>query len=184
MDIIEIIEKKKNGFILSEDEINFVVREYLNENIPDYQMSAFLMTIWFKGMNYDETNHLTIAMARSGRIIDLSSIPGIKVDKHSSGGVGDKTTIALIPMVAAAGVTVPKLSGRVLGHTGGTIDKLESINNFTTNLTIEKFIENIKKIKASIISASADISPADKKIYALRDVTGTTDSIPLMASSI
>jgi len=184
MDIIEIIEKKKNGFILSEDEINFVVREYLNENIPDYQMSAFLMTIWFKGMNYDETNHLTIAMARSGRIIDLSSIPGIKVDKHSSGGVGDKTTIALIPMVAAAGVTVPKLSGRALGHTGGTIDKLESINNFTTNLTIEKFIENIKKIKASIISASADISPADKKIYALRDVTGTTDSIPLMASSI
>ena len=184
MEIIDLIEKKKNGLNLNENEIKFVIDEYLRGNIPDYQMSAFLMAVRFMGMNYQEINNLTMAMAHSGEILDLSSIPGIKVDKHSTGGVGDKTTLALIPMVAAAGVPVPKISGRALGHTGGTIDKLESINNFKTDLSIEKFIENVKKIKASIISASVDISPADKKIYALRDVTGTTDSIPLIASSI
>ncbi|MDD3656274.1 MAG: thymidine phosphorylase [Atribacterota bacterium] len=184
MDIINIIERKKNKLPLNENEINFVIVEYLKGNIPDYQMSAFLMTIWFNGMNYEETNNLTMAMSRSGKILNLNSIPGIKVDKHSTGGVGDKTTLALIPMVAAAGVPVPKISGRALGHTGGTIDKLESIKNFNTDLPIERFIENINKIKSSIISANIDISPADKKIYALRDVTGTIDSIPLIASSI
>ncbi len=184
MDIIDLIEKKKNGSNLNENEIKYVICEYVKGNIPDYQMSAFLMAVWFMGMSYQEINNLTMVMAHSGEMLDLSSIPGIKVDKHSTGGVGDKTTLALIPMVAAAGVSIPKISGRALGHTGGTIDKLESINNFKTDLSIEKFIENVKKIKASIISASADISPADKKIYALRDVTGTTDSIPLIASSI
>ncbi|MDD4895728.1 MAG: thymidine phosphorylase [Atribacterota bacterium] len=184
MDIINIIERKKNKLPLNENEINFVIVEYLKGNIPDYQMSAFLMTIWFNGMNYEETNNLTMAISRSGKILNLNSIPGIKVDKHSTGGVGDKTTLALIPMVAAAGVPVPKISGRALGHTGGTIDKLESIKNFNTDLPIERFIENINKIKSSIISANIDISPADKKIYALRDVTGTIDSIPLIASSI
>lgn len=184
MDIIDIIEKKKNNFTLNTAEINFVIKEYLEGNIPDYQMSALLMTIWFNGMNYQEINDLTMAMARSGDILDLRSVPGIKVDKHSTGGVGDKTTLALVPMVAAAGVPVPKISGRALGYTGGTIDKLESIKNFQTNLSIEKFIENIKNIKASIISANVNIDPADKKIYALRDVTGTIDSIPLIASSI
>ena len=184
MDIIDLIEKEKNGLGLSENEIKFVIDEYVKGNIPDYQMSAFLMAVWFIGMSYQEINYLTITMAHSGEMLDLSSIPGIKVDKHSTGGVGDKTTLALIPMVAAAGVPVPKISGRALGHTGGTIDKLESINNFKTDIPIGKFIENVKNIKASIISASANISPADKKIYALRDVTGTTDSIPLIASSI
>ena len=127
---------------------------------------------------------MTTEMAHSGEIINLNSIPDIKVDKHSTGGVGDKTTIALIPMVAAAGVPVPKISGRALGYTGGTIDKLESIDGFQTNLSVETFINNVRKIKASVISASVDLAPADKKIYALRDVTGTTDSIPLIASSI
>lgn len=184
MDIINIIDKKKKKLELNKNEIDFVIKEYLTGNIPDYQMSAFLMTIWFNGMNYQEINHLTMSMALSGQIIKLDSIPGIKVDKHSTGGVGDKTSIALIPMVAAAGVPVPKISGRALGHTGGTIDKLESIKNFRTDLPLDKFIENIKNIKASIISASINIAPADKKIYALRDVTGTVDSIPLIASSI
>jgi pyrimidine-nucleoside phosphorylase len=184
MNIIDIIEKKKNNFTLNTTEINFVIAEYLEGNIPDYQMSALLMTIWFNGMNYQEINDLTMAMARSGDILDLSLVPGIKVDKHSTGGVGDKTSLALVPMVAAAGVPVPKISGRALGYTGGTIDKLESVKNFQTDLPTEKFIENIKKVKASIISTNINIAPADKKIYALRDVTGTIDSIPLIASSI
>ncbi len=184
MDIINIIEKKKKKIKLNKNEIEFVIKEYLKDNIPDYQMSAFLMTIWFNGMSYQEINNLTMAMARSGEIIKLDTIPGIKVDKHSTGGVGDKTSIALIPMVAAAGVPVPKISGRALGHTGGTIDKLESIQNFRTDLSLNKFIDNVKNIKASIISTNINIAPADKKIYALRDVTGTVDSIPLIASSI
>jgi pyrimidine-nucleoside phosphorylase len=142
------------------------------------------MAIWFSGMNRRETYDLTIAMARSGKILDLSSIPGKKVDKHSTGGVGDKTSLALLPMVASAGVSVPKISGRGLGHTGGTIDKLESINGFQTDLSIDSFIENVKNSKASIISSSIDLAPADKYIYSLRDVTGTIDSIPLIASSI
>ena len=184
MDIISIIEKKKNKLTLNESEIDFILNGYLEGSIPDYQMSALLMAIWFNGMDYQEINKLTMSMAKSGEIIDLSSIPGIKVDKHSTGGVGDKTTIALVPMVAAAGVPVPKISGRALGHTGGTVDKLESIANFKTNLTVENFINSVKKIKASIIGSTVNIAPADHKIYALRDVTGTINSIPLMASSI
>ncbi len=184
MDIITIIEKKKNRIELDKQEIRFVIKGYLEGAIPDYQISAFLMAIWFNGMNYKEIDAMTTEMAHSGEIINLNSIPDIKVDKHSTGGVGDKTTIALIPMVAAAGVPVPKISGRALGYTGGTIDKLESIDGFQTNLSVETFINNVRKIKASVISASVDLAPADKKIYALRDVTGTTDSIPLIASSI
>ncbi len=184
MDIISIIEKKKNRLTLNESEIDFALNGYLEGSIPDYQMSALLMAIWFNGMNYQEINKLTMSMAKSGEIIDLSSIPGIKVDKHSTGGVGDKATIALIPMVAAAGVPVPKISGRALGHTGGTVDKLESIANFKTDLTVENFISSVKKINASIIGSTINIAPADHKIYALRDVTGTINSIPLMASSI
>lgn len=184
MNIINIIEKKKNKLELDKQEIEFVVKGYQDGNIPDYQMSALLMAVWFNGMNYQEISRMTMAMVNTGEILNLSSIPGIKVDKHSTGGVGDKTTIALIPMVAAAGVSIPKISGRALGYTGGTIDKLESINNFKTDISIENFIKNVKKTKASIISANVNLSPADKKIYALRDVTGTTDSIPLIASSI
>ena len=184
MDIISIIEKKKNKKTLNEFEINFTLKGYLDGSIPDYQMSALLMAIWFNGMDYQEISKLTMSMARSGEILDLSSIPGIKVDKHSTGGVGDKTTLALIPMVAAAGVPVPKISGRALGHTGGTVDKLESITGIKTDLTVEKFISSVKRINAAIIGSTVDIAPADHKIYALRDVTGTVDSIPLMASSI
>lgn len=184
MNIIEIIEKKKNNQELTSQEIQFVINDYLHENIPDYQISAFLMAIWFNGMTEREMSDLTIAMAESGEILDLSSISGIKVDKHSTGGVGDKTTLALLPMVAAAGVRVPKISGRGLGHTGGTIDKLESISGFQTDLSIKKFIKIVKTINTSIIGANMNLAPADKKMYALRDVTGTIDSIPLIASSI
>ncbi len=184
MNIISIIEKKKNKKELTTQEIQFVIDSYLNEQIPDYQMSSLLMAIWFNGMTELEINDLTTSMAQSGEILDLSSISGIKVDKHSTGGVGDKTTLALLPMVAAAGVPVPKISGRGLGHTGGTIDKLESISNFQTDLPIDCFIKIVKKINISIISANPDLAPADKKIYSLRDVTGTIDSIPLIASSI
>lgn len=184
MNIIEIIEKKKNNNPLSPKEIEFTIDNFLNGKIADYQMSALLMAIWFNGMNKREIYDLTIAMAKSGKIINLASISGKKVDKHSTGGVGDKTSLALLPMVASAGVYVPKISGRGLGHTGGTIDKLESITGFQTEMNIEKFLENVKKIKASIISSSINIAPADKHIYSLRDVTGTIDSIPLIASSI
>ncbi len=184
MNIIEIIEKKKHNNKLSTEEIIFVVENYLNGKIADYQMSALLMAIWFNGMDNNEIYDLTISMAKSGKIIDLSSISEKKVDKHSTGGVGDKTSLILLPMVASLGVPVPKISGRGLGHTGGTIDKLESITGFQTDLTIENFIKNVKKIKASIISANINLAPADKHIYSLRDVTGTIDSIPLIASSI
>lgn len=182
--IIEIIEKKKNKKELTTQDIQFVIHHYLNDRIPDYQMSSLLMAIWFNGMTDAEMNQLTLTMAKSGEMIDLRSISGIKVDKHSTGGVGDKTTLALLPMVAALGVPVPKISGRGLGHTGGTIDKLESISNFQTVLPIQRFIEIVKKVNTSIISANINLAPADKKLYALRDVTGTIDSIPLIASSI
>jgi pyrimidine-nucleoside phosphorylase len=184
LNIIEIIEKKKNNNALSSKEIQFAIDNYLNGKIADYQMSALLMAIWFNGMNKRETYDLTIIMAKSGKMLDLSSISGKKVDKHSTGGVGDKTSLALLPMVASVGIPVPKISGRGLGHTGGTIDKLESITGFQTDLNIESFIENVKNIKVSIISSSIDLAPADKHIYSLRDVTGTIDSIPLIASSI
>jgi len=180
----DLITKKRDGQELSQEEINFMIKEYCEDRVPDYQMSAMLMAIYFKGMSNSEIKHLTIAMVNSGKIIDLNSIPGIKVDKHSTGGVGDTTTLALAPMVAAAGVPVAKMSGRGLGHTGGTIDKLESIEGFKTELSLNKFIEIVKKVGVSIISPTSDLAPADKKLYALRDVTATVDSIPLIVSSI
>jgi len=180
----ELIIKKRNGLKLSEEEINYTIKAFDKEEIPDYQMSAMLMAIYFQGMDINEIKYLTMAMVNSGKTIDLSSIPGIKVDKHSTGGVGDTTTLALAPMVAAAGVPVAKMSGRGLGHTGGTIDKLESIEGFKTEISINKFIKIVKKIGVSIISPTSDLAPADKKLYSLRDVTGTVDSIPLIVSSI
>ena len=184
MRFYDLIIKKRDGQELTKKEINFMIKEYCEDRIPDYQISAMLMAIYFQGMNIDEIKYLTMAMVHSGKIIDLSSIPGIKVDKHSTGGVGDTTTLALAPMVAAAGVPVAKMSGRGLGHTGGTIDKLESIKGFKTELSLNKFINIVKKVGASIISPTSDLAPADKKLYALRDVTGTIDSIPLIVSSI
>ena len=184
MRFYDLITKKRDGQELSQEEINFMIKEYCEDRVPDYQMSAMLMAIYFKGMSNSEIKHLTIAMVNSGKIIDLNSIPGIKVDKHSTGGVGDTTTLALAPMVAAAGVPVAKMSGRGLGHTGGTIDKLESIEGFKTELSLNKFIEIVKKVGVSIISPTSDLAPADKKLYALRDVTATVESIPLIVSSI
>lgn len=184
MDIIDIINKKEAGEELTKDEINYVVTNYLNDTIKDYQMSSLLMSICIKGMSFEETYNLTTAMLNSGEKIDLSSIDGIKVDKHSTGGVGDKTTLVVGPIVASCEVPVAKMSGRGLGFTGGTIDKLESISGFKTTLTDEEFINQVNNIKISIISQTNNIDPADKKIYALRDVTGTTESIPLIASSI
>ncbi len=184
MRFYDLIIKKRGGQELTQEEINFMIKEYCEDRIPDYQMSAILMAIYFKGMSKREIKYLTMAMVNSGKIIDLSSIPGIKVDKHSTGGVGDTTTLALVPMVAAAGVPVAKMSGRGLGHTGGTIDKLESIEGFKAELSLNKFIDIVKKVGASIISPTSDLAPADKKLYALRDVTGTIDSIPLIVSSI
>jgi len=180
----DLIIKKRNGLKLSEKEIYYVIKAFDEGEIPDYQMSAMLMAIYFQGMDINEIKYLTMAMVDSGKIIDLSSIPGIKVDKHSTGGVGDTTTLALAPMVAAAGVPVAKMSGRGLGHTGGTIDKLESIEGFKTELSLNKFINIVKKVGVSIISPTSDLAPADKKLYALRDVTGTVDSIPLIVGSI
>jgi pyrimidine-nucleoside phosphorylase len=180
----EIIEKKKRGKELSREEISFVVEGYTQGKIPDYQMSAFLMAVYFKGMNIEETSHLTLAMANSGELIDLSPIQGIKVDKHSTGGVGDKTTLIVAPLVAAAGVKVAKMSGRGLGHTGGTIDKLESIPDFKTELSREKFIASVNGANIAVVSQSGNLAPADKKIYALRDVTATVDHVSLIASSV
>jgi len=180
----DLIIKKRNGLKLNQKEIDYAIKEFDEGIIPDYQMSAMLMAIYFKGMDINEIKYLTMAMVNSGKTIDLSSIPGIKVDKHSTGGVGDTTTLALAPMVAAAGVPVAKMSGRGLGHTGGTIDKLESIEGFKTELSLNKFIDIVKKVGGSIISPTSDLAPADKKLYALRDVTGTIDSIPLIVGSI
>ncbi len=184
MNPVEIIVKKRNGFSLTEEEIKFFVNGFLDGKIPDYQMSAFLMSIYFNGMNDDETVALTRIMLNSGEILDLSSIPGLKVDKHSTGGVGDKTSLIIAPIAAAAGVSVPMISGRGLGHTGGTLDKLESIPGFRTNLSKDEFIKVIEKVGVCLIGQTKEIAPADKKIYALRDVTGTVESIPLICSSI
>ena len=184
MRFCDLIIKKRNGLKLNQKEIDYTIKEFDEGSIPDYQMSAMLMAIYFQGMDINEIKYLTMAMVNSGKTIDLSSIPGIKVDKHSTGGVGDTTTLALAPMVAAAGVPVAKMSGRGLGHTGGTIDKLESIEGFKTELSLSKFIDIVKKVGGSIISPTSDLAPADKKLYALRDVTGTIDSIPLIVSSI
>ena len=184
MSIGEIIEKKKYGKPLEDSEIKEIVMGYVEGTVPDYQMAAFLMAVWFRGMSDRELSTLTDVMIHSGKTIDLSRINGIKVDKHSSGGVADTVTIPLVPIVASLGVPVAKMSGRGLGHTGGTIDKLESIPGFRVEIPIEEFIAIVNRVGGAIISQSSELVPADKKIYALRDVTGTVDSIPLIASSI
>ena len=184
MRMYDLIAKKKFGEVLTSEEISFMVNGFVNGEIPDYQMSAMLMAIWFKGMNDEEITELTKIMAKSGDIIDLSPIPGKKVDKHSTGGVGDKTTFIVAPIVAACGGKVAKMSGRGLGHTGGTVDKLESIPGYKTVLSREEFFNTVKKCGVSLIGQSGNLAPADKKIYALRDVTATVDNIPLIASSI
>ena len=184
MRMYDLIYKKKNGEALTESEIEFIVKGYTDGTIPDYQMSAFLMAVCLKEMNTQETIALTMAMAHSGDMLDLSGIHGIKVDKHSTGGVGDKTSLIIGPMVAALGVPVAKMSGRGLGHTGGTIDKLESFQGFSTSLSEQEFINNVNQLKLAINGQTANLAPADKKIYALRDVTATVDNISLISSSI
>lgn len=184
MRIYDIILKKREGLELTREEIDFVIKGYTNGEIPDYQVSALLMAIYFQKMNKRETADLTMAMVHSGDVLDLSGIEGIKVDKHSTGGVGDKTTLVLGPIVAAAGAPVAKMSGRGLGHTGGTIDKLESIKGFTVQIDNNKFIDNVNKIKLAVAGQTGDLAPADKKLYALRDVTATVDNLSLIASSI
>lgn len=184
MRMLDIIEKKKEGLALSKEEIDFFIKGVTNSSIPDYQISAFLMAICFQGMNETETVLLTDAMLHSGEVIDLSSIQGIKVDKHSTGGVGDKTSLALGPLVAACGAKLAKMSGRGLGHTGGTLDKMESVPGTSISLSEKEFIKQVNDIGIAINGQTASIDPADKKLYALRDVTDTVSSIPLIASSI
>ncbi len=183
MNIQEIIAKKRDKQILSKEEIQYFIENYTNGNIADYQASALIMAIYINGMNEEEITNLTLAMANSGDILDLSEL-GTVVDKHSTGGVGDKVTLILAPTIASLGVPVAKMSGRGLGYTGGTIDKLESIPGYRTNIAEKEFIQNVKKIGISLIGQTLNLAPADKKIYALRDATGTTESIPLIASSI
>lgn len=184
MRMYDLIMKKRNGGVLSGEEIHFMIKGYTAGEIPDYQMAAMMMAIYFQGMNAEETLALTLEMAKSGDMLDLSDIRGVKVDKHSTGGVGDKTSLALTPMVAAAGVTVAKMSGRGLGHTGGTIDKLESFAGFSTAISEQQFKSNVNRIGIAIMGQTADLAPADKKLYALRDVTATVDNMSLIASSI
>jgi pyrimidine-nucleoside phosphorylase len=184
MNAAELIRKKRNGESLSREEIEGFISGYVRGTVPEYQMSAFLMAVYFKGMTGDETAALTDVMLRSGERIDLSSIPGMKVDKHSTGGVGDKVSLILAPMVAACGVPVPMISGRGLGHTGGTLDKLESIPGFRTNLSIEEYKKVIAEVGLVLIGQTSELAPADRKMYALRDVTATVESIPLIAGSI
>ena len=184
MDIKNIISKKREDKVISKDEIDYFVREYTNGNIPDYQAAALIMAICINGMTEEEIKNLTIAMAESGEKIDLSEIGDVVVDKHSTGGVGDKITIILMPIIASLGIPVAKMSGRGLGFTGGTVDKLESIPGYRTEVPVDEFIENVKNVGISLIGQTANIAPADKKIYALRDAINCTKSIPLIASSI
>ncbi len=184
MRMYDLIVKKRNGEALTKEEIDFFIEGYTKGKIPDYQVSALMMAIYFQGMNREETINLTMAMAESGDMLDLSAIHGKKADKHSTGGVGDKTSLVLSPMVAAAGAPVAKMAGRGLGHTGGTIDKLESFPGFSTALTNEQFIRNVNTIHMAIMAQTADLAPADKKLYALRDVTATVDNLSLISSSI
>lgn len=184
MRMYDLILKKRNGQALSKEEIDFFISGYTSGKIPDYQAAALLMAIYFQKMTKEETAHLTLAMAHSGQVLDLSRIQGVKVDKHSTGGVGDKVSLVLAPLVASAGVKVPKMSGRGLGHTGGTIDKLESIPGFQAQLSEEEFINNVNTIGMAIAGQTANLAPADKKLYALRDTTATVDNISLIAASV
>lgn len=184
MRMVDLIEKKRDGNELSKEEIEYIVTNYTNGKIPDYQVSALLMAIFYQDMTNEEITNLTLAIANSGDVIDLSSLEGIKVDKHSTGGVGDTTTLILAPLVASVGVTVAKMSGRGLGYTGGTLDKLEAIPGFQIELSDEEFVRIVNESKVAVIGQSGNLTPADKKLYALRDVTATVDSLPLIASSI
>ena len=184
MRTVDLIQRKRDGAELSPEEIEFLVEGYTNGDIPDYQMSAFLMAVYFSGMSDREVSRLTECMLRSGDTVDLSQIPGVKVDKHSTGGVGDKTSLIVAPLAAAAGVVVPMMSGRALGHTGGTLDKLESIPGFRTDLTAEEFQKQLAELGLCFIGQTDQFAPADRKLYALRDVTATVESIPLISSSI
>ncbi len=184
MNIVELIRKKRNGGTLTENEISFLITEYIKNKIPDYQFSALLMAIFFKGMTTEETSYLTNSMLHSGKVVNLDDIKGYKVDKHSTGGVGDKTSLIIAPVAAAAGIYVPMISGRGLGHTGGTLDKLESIPGFRTDLSLKEYKSVLKKTGAVLIGQTKDIAPADKAIYSLRDVTATVEPIPLITASI
>ena len=184
MRMYDLIIKKRNGLALSKDEIDFIIGGYTKGEIPDYQVAAFLMAVYFKGMNEDETAQMTMAVAHSGDMVDLSGIEGVKVDKHSTGGVGDKTTLIVAPIVAACGVRLAKMSGRGLGHTGGTVDKLEAVPGLKTDFSREEFFDIVRKTGIAVVGQSGNLAPADKKLYALRDVTATVDNLSLIAVSI